>query len=143
MNKLSRGFTLIEVLVASLILFLVVTSMMTIYRGALLNSSQATQSLSLVNYIPHIRSSITESIRSTSFKTKTQGELFYQEIRFTWEANLMGNGRAFDLENMSFGATKVIPDIGQGATPLYLWKVDLVVEKENKQRQFEFWEVSW
>ena len=143
MNKYNKGFSLIEVLVASLILFLVVVSMMSVYRGALLSSTKATESLELVSLVPHVRTSITEIIRESAFQTQLEGELFYKDTQFFWEANIMANGRAFDLENINFGNSVIMPDTGQGATPMYLWKVTLEVKVGNKLREFEFWEVSW
>ena len=62
-NKKSAGFTLLEVLLAAFILFLVITSVTLVYRGAILSSGKAERSLLISGSVPSIRMIITEAFR--------------------------------------------------------------------------------
>ena len=48
----AKGFTLIEVLVASMILFATIASSGVLYSGSLLASEKATQNIKISNVIP-------------------------------------------------------------------------------------------
>ena len=128
MKGRERGFTLLEVLLAGFILFLVLTSMTQVYRGAMLASGKAEKTLSLVASVPAIRIIVSEAITESLARS---GEGSYGEIDFTWTAALAYEGLPpFDLRRDA-------PDI-----IYYLWDVDLKVTQGNLARQYEFRELS-
>ena len=58
-----RGFTLLEVLLAGFILFMVLSSMTLVYRGALLSSEKASRALSIAAALPMIRVIVTQQLK--------------------------------------------------------------------------------
>ena len=88
-----RGFTLLEVLLAGFILFLVLTSMTLVYRGAMLSSSKAERSLLMSAAVPSVRSLITESLRSDSPNASHRGADSFGDMDYTWDATLTYTGR--------------------------------------------------
>ena len=122
------GFTLLEVLIAGFILFLVLTSMTQVYRGALLASGKAEKTLSLVASVPAVRIIITEAITESMERS---GEGSHGEVSFTWTAALAYEGLP------SLDLLRDAP-----STKYYLWDVDLKVTQGDLARQYECSEIS-
>ena len=139
--RAQKGFTLLEVLVASLILFLVIVTMMNVYRGAILSSSKAERSLSLVAEVPQLRPLITQEIQASSGESYIERSGVIGEISFQWRAEPVIKGRAYSPENEDMDSP--FYRSGRGSTLLYLWVVDLTVSMEGMQRSYQFEELSW
>lgn len=140
----SKGFTLIEVLVASLILFLVITTMMSVYRGALLSSNKANHTLVFSTKILQLKTVITENLRKTSSLSSQSGNGRLDTLDYEWIAEPQVTGLGFHPEN--FPIDMVIAtgtNSPQGSTPLHLWKINITLYNNNQQRQYEFWELTW
>lgn len=128
MKVKEHGFTLLEVLLAGFILFLVLTSMTQVYRGAMLASGKAENTLSLVASVPAIRIIITEAITESMERS---GEGSFGDVDFTWTAVPAYEGLP------SLYLLSDTPDI-----KYFLWDVDLKVTQGNLARQYEFREIS-
>ena len=134
-SKHQQGFTLIEVLIAGVILFMVIASTTLVYRSALLSSNKAQQTLTITGYIPIIADNITEQLQQLDLGTqnKLQGEGGFMDVTYYWQANLIQAKAAQPVLDGFSGET-----IAQ--EPRYrLWQVDLELNlgATNKRYQYE------
>ena len=142
-NK-QQGFTLIEVLIASLILVLSLLTAMNIYQGALANSQSATHTLHFQRHIMPLKTLITQSIRQSSPLNTIQQQLVYADIDVSWQARPVATGLPFHPDNSPLETVVVTNQNNpQGATPVHLWRVDVQLTYHKKQRAYSFWELSW
>ena len=72
MNR-QRGFTLLEVLIAGFILFLVISSMTFVYRGAFLSSNKAESAIKFTAAIPSIKQLVSGKIRASAKEQNLSG----------------------------------------------------------------------
>jgi len=140
-QRYESGFTLLEVLISSTILFMVITTMMSVYRGALITSQKSESALEGMAYIDEIRFSIKENL----FKN-VPGEKFIitgEYDGFTYEASItsVAKARSYHPDNKNFDL-KVSADISV-STEVYLWKVSLDIIKDDIARNFTYWEITW
>ena len=124
-----QGFTLLEVLLAGFILFLTLTSLTEVYRGALLSSGKAEQVLSMTGPIPPIRVIITNALVEDGLQA---GEGTYGDLDYTWSATLAYEGRP------SLAVLEETP-----MARYFLWDIDLKVTKGKLVRRYNFRELSW
>jgi hypothetical protein len=124
-----RGFTLLEVLLAGFILFLVLTSLTEIYRGALLSSGKAEQALSMTGPVPSIRVMISDALVEDG---RRSGEGSYGDLDYAWKATLAYEGRP------SLAVLEETPK-----AKYFLWNIALTVTRGGLIRQYGFREVSW
>ena len=132
-NKKSAGFTLLEVLLAAFILFLVITSVTLVYRGAILSSGKAERSLLISGSVPSIRMVITEAFRDNPQYEGHVGEGSYGKLNYQWVATLTHLGQPSLLLQRDTGR-----DIRY-----YLWHVELQVSRGGASRTYNFSEISW
>ena len=141
MHSGARGFTLIEVLIAALILFLVITTMMTIYQGAMLSSAKASQNVDTSLHIQYVKSAISEQIKSGAVQASHEQVGKFKNIDYQWMVTKVARGRALHPDNLDFNVD--IPGVNRGSKMVYLWKVNVVINIDNLQKKYEYWEVSW
>ena len=128
------GFTLLEVLLAGFILFLTIMAMTLVYRGALLSSAKAEQSLSVVASVPSIRAIISEKFHRSVSEGIYFGSGVFGSVNFSWVATL----RLEAEPNRIFA-----DDSGLDVEFRYsLWDVELTLTKGNLIRRYSFSEVS-
>ena len=128
------GFTLLEVLLAGFILFLTIMAMTLVYRGALLSSAKAEQSLSVVASVPSIRAIISEKFHRSVSEGIYFGSGVFGSVNFSWVATL----RLEAEPNRIFA-----DDSGLDAEFRYsLWDVELTLTKGSLIRRYSFSEVS-
>ena len=142
-NK-AQGFTLVEVLVAALILFMVITTMMTIYRGAMLTSIKAEGSLDFSTQIIQLKTTITEAIRNHRSLSELAASGTIADIDYNWVAQAHASGVASHPDNLPI--TEIIATQSNhpsGSTPVHLWRVSVELKRNNRVREYEFWEISW
>ena len=80
------GFTLLEVLIASVILFSVIVTSTLVYRGAMLSSDKAEQALSVSVAAHSIQRIVTDEFRELKDRSQSSGEGRYGEITYRWRA---------------------------------------------------------
>ena len=133
--KRQQGFTLLEVLLAGFILFLTIATMTMVYRGALLSSSKAEQSLQMSAAVLPVRQIITTGFREADFAEQRSGEGQYGNVVFLWTASLVQIGRPPSVvqEDMSM----------DGEIEYFLWRVNMRLTLGSVCRQYTFSEVSW
>ncbi len=128
-----RGFTLLEVLLAGFILFLVLTSMTLVYRGALLSSAKAEASLVMTAAVPSIRILITESIRQSSHISDHGGSGSFGNLDYQWVATLAYEGQP----------SIIAQEDARTKFRYYLWDIDINLSQGNARRNYQFREISW
>ena len=144
MNKLANshrahGFTLVEVLVASVILFSSLAAVTLIYRGALLSSTKANQEMASTSVVPvilqHIRSQIRANGNNEAEELSGSGEEW--EVNYNWQAVIKSYKPAPPIFDV---------DSGQYVTqPLKykLWQVELTMNTQGTERSYSYEELSW
>lgn len=132
-NKMN-GFTIIEVLIASFILFLVISSASLIFSSTIKSKHAATESLNLHGYVPilmdHIGVQIKRETSSVSLKDRS-ANLF--DIHYEWSAEVSSRKTVRSRETLS----------ETGVTEALLWDVDLTISTKTKSETFEFSILSW
>jgi type II secretory pathway component PulJ len=139
MNKPSGGFTLVEVLVASVILFSVLAAVSLVYRGAITASTKATQHLVLNAEVRGIVIQIEEALYKVSLteKDETSLEGKVNGVSFNWHAEVVDYRSAPQKFNV---------DIGQFVTPpkkYKLWQVTLELKHGGLTKQYQFFQLGW
>lgn len=132
-----HGFTLIEVLVASFILFLVITSITMVYRGALLSSHKAEQVVRFSGMVDPISEQVRSQVQSATGQQEIQGRGKMGEIEYEWQAKVMQYTTAPEQFNIETG------EIEAGEITFYLWNVKMQLQLNSTQRQYQLTELSW
>ena len=134
--KRQRGFTLLEVLIAATILFTVLAVATETYRNALLASSRAEGSWSLLTPLPLITSSIRSQLRSNPVE-KLDGRSELLGVSYEWQAATIRYGappRRFDPDATDFISYQ----------PRFrLYDVRLKLRRAGQERAFLYQEVAW
>lgn len=148
MNKFSQnsfiisrnsGFTLIEVMVATVILISSIAVMSMVYRGAFISSKKANEYVKITGYLPSVLASVRYDIRQQGNSELSQlnnnGDAW--DVTYKWQANLIDFQSApekFDDESASF----ITP-----AKKYKLWQVDLTLQRDTLTKHYSFKELSW
>ncbi len=135
-NKKNKGFTLIEVLVASFILFLVLAAITMVYRGALLSSNKAERTLQYSSLVEPISEQIRLQLQSST-NNELQGQGSMGVINFTWSARQAFQAKAPALLDAESG------ELSQGNKTFRLWHITLTLQLKTSSREYHFSEVSW
>jgi prepilin-type N-terminal cleavage/methylation domain-containing protein len=133
------GFTLVEVLVASVILFSVLASVSLIYRGAILSSEKASNHIAINAEVKQIIAQIEKIVleKSKGQETHAEGQGKSNAVGYRWQAS---------LERISSAPAKFDPDSGNFVTPpqkykLWLVNIDLSLNKTTKH--YVFYQLGW
>ena len=126
------GFTLLEVLIASVILFSVIVTSTLVYRGAILSSDKAEQALSVSVAAHSIQRIVTDEFRQLKDRSQPSGEGRYGEVTYRWRA-----------EETHKGTRTGAPDGSTPARQFSLWRIHLTISKGKMTKQFQFSEISW
>ncbi|WDE13266.1 PulJ/GspJ family protein [Thalassomonas haliotis] len=135
----TRGFTLIEVLVATIILFTSIATVSMIYRGAFLSSEKADRHIKVTSVLPALLANIRNDIRaqgnSPEEELSKQGKAWY--VQYSWRAKLVDHKSA---------PRRLDVDTGNYITPplkYKLWLVELTMQFQTTTREYQFYELSW
>lgn len=133
------GFTLIEVMVAAVILFSVIAAVSMVYRGAFLSSEKANGHVILTGILPALLANIRDDIRSQGnyIESKLSKSSNIWSVEYNWQAKLIMQERA---------PKKLDVDTGSYITPplkYKLWLVDLEVKNQASSQKYQFYEMSW
>jgi len=137
--KKTSGFTLVEILVASVILFASIAMVSMVYRGAYISSDKADGHINITGVLPAVLATIRDDIRArgNSNLTELKNEANMWDVNYQWQASLLQHKsppKRYDLDSGSF----VIP-----AKKYKLWQVDLTLKRDNLVKQYQFNELSW
>ncbi len=139
MNNKKNGFTLIEVMVATVILISSVAAMSMVYRGAFLSSDKADKHINITGVLPSVLAVIRDEVRQlgNSDLERLSGQGSAWDVRYQWSATLVDFQSApekFDSESESF----IVPD-----KKYKLWQVELTLERNSLIKDYVFKELSW
>lgn len=137
--KIKSGFTLIEVLVASMILFASITAISLIYKGAYLTSVKSDAHITVSGAVPVILANIKDKIRAEGESTavKLSGEGNVWGVQYSWQA---------ELENIKAAPNLFDPDSGkdvESPQKYKLWQVDLNIHYKTLKQPYQYNEISW
>ena len=135
----NQGFTLIEILVASVILFSAIAMVSLVYRGAFLSSEKANNHITITGVLPSVLSTIKQSIRNKGNSTANQlsDKNSTWGVDYHWNANLIENKSA---------PRKLDPFTQQLDNPplkYKLWLVHLTLVTNGLTKEYNFNELSW
>ncbi|MCS0028276.1 PilW family protein [Vibrio diabolicus] len=125
-----KGFTLIEALVASMILFAVITSMSMLYQSTIKAELKAKQSIEYSSAIPFILDQIRYQIRNERIDN---GEGYAQGAYYHWNASEIDRKAGYVPEGLE-------DEYGAQQRRFVLWSVTLTVENRAPIVYKEF---SW
>jgi hypothetical protein len=136
MGNHSRGLTLIEVLIASTILFVAITVVSETYRASLAASDRSDRFIRLVTPMPLITSSIRDVLR-----TEVQP-------RVVGGGRILGVDYQFEAASTAFlpPPRRFDPDAGEVVdyAPRYrLYDVKLELKRAGVRRSYIYQEVAW
>lgn len=133
-TKYPKGFTLIEVLIAGVILFMVIAVTTLVYRSALLSSNKAEQVLAITGYLPIIIDNITEDLQrqDTGSQNSLQGHGNTMQVTYNWRARLIQSHSALPVLNSFSGESVVQP------ARYRLWEMDLTLTLGDSTRRYEY-----
>jgi type II secretory pathway component PulJ len=130
------GFTLIEVLIAAVILFATITVVSESYRASLASGQRATTMVELLTPVPLIISTIRARIRERP------------EQRLTEEGQLLGVRYAFEAVSVRFEPPPPSIDFEMQTLRVFkpryrLYEVTLHLERRSVKRRFVYQELAW
>jgi type II secretory pathway pseudopilin PulG len=138
MKDRRAGFTLLETLIAALILFSVLAVMTEVLRTSLRSSVTAEASLALSEAAAALRPQITDTLRNQDPRQNLhEGDGVYNGLSFRWSADKINEGRTLTIVE-----SEVASAADQGR-PVFLWSVELIVNSGGRERRFAFTELSW
>lgn len=133
------GFTLIEVLVAGFILFLVISAATLVYRGATLSSQKAESSLYINGMLPLVVDKVQAVIRTEGqgniVELSGQGEM--ADVSYVWSATVTEYRAA---------PPQILPEstiVSPPSNRFKLWQLNLNLTYRQHERQFRYLEFSW
>lgn len=127
----NEGFTLIEVLIASLIMFISIAAFSMVFRSALISSSSAENHVATSSIIPLIQNEISHHLQ---MKTDNgQGRLLGRNYRWT----------AKKLKETKPPPRYLAEKIVQQNHTATLWQVTLIVSYKGRETEYELGEISW
>ena len=134
--KNNSGFTLIEVLIASLILFSSLALIAELFSSSLLTSNKASETTKLYQVSPAAITSIKSQIRSSKERENKQafsGTVIVQGVVFDWQASLISLKRP----------PTFLGDIGSMPEIFGRYNVSVIAHLDEKLVPFEFEVATW
>lgn len=133
----TKGFTLVEIMVASVILFTAITLLTFVYRTAVLSSGKAANNVKITSTVTMVMSNIQSHIRGANALTPLSGNGRIDDVEYQWQSTLLKKAsppKRFD------------PDEGKWVTEAeryYFWQVDLTLTYGSLVKDYRYNEVSW
>lgn len=132
-----QGFTLLEVLLATVILFTVLAVMTTVYRQAVLTSQKAEQRVAASSQVPFIIDTIAELIRNAEGQSQASGEGKLLGVSYHWQAQPVWRRHPTERPDTVSG------EIRQPQRWFTLWQVTLTIQMQGAERSYNYQELSW
>lgn len=135
----NSGFTLIEVMVAAVILFSVIATVSMVYRGAFLSSEKADKHINLAAVMPSILAVIKADIQSKENERKNllTGKNSAWQVNYQWQATLL------EQKSPPKKYDPFTQKLADAEIKYKLWQVQLTLRYKNLVKQYQFKELSW
>ena len=134
--KVSKGFTLLEVLIAAIILFSALALISEIFKSGMLSTEKTVINAKYYQVTPSAITAIKANLR-TSVKAQNissiHGEVLLFNIVYLWQANRTTFNSA---PNDDFSDFKEYDRFS-------VYQVDVVAKFDNRERQFSFEVATW
>lgn len=134
--KTLRGFTLIEVLLAAVILFSALSLAVMALQTLRQSSAQAEKSIKTLDPARMISLIIQQQIRANP-EADLQGEGDAQQVHYRWQAKIIAKGSAPERFDFDAGTSVVPPE------RFRLFLVDLELTYQGRTEQLQFKELAW
>lgn len=142
-SKLSRivqsngGFTLLEVLIASVILFMFIAMAAQIFRQSALSSVKAERAVQVTAVVPVLVETIRHNIREAKSGRDLSGGGELNGLNYRYTATLTQRKPPIAGFDMNTNEFRRFPD------KFNLWDVDLYVRIDGYERHWIYEEFSW
>ena len=133
MKYRQSGFSLIEVLVASLIMFISLTVFTSVFRGALISTQRASDVLSGSAAATLVLENISSQLRVGHQQREQSGEEYLLGYSFSWSAQVVKSTRP---PARYFGKDLIQPE-----HELKVWQITLV--NKDTSETFHYQDFSW
>jgi len=132
----NNGFTLVEVLIASTILFAVLVTVSVSFQSAKENSQKADTVLRLLQPLPAIQSQIRAELQ-VGVGRDTQGSGNLLGVHYEWRGNIIKSApppAQFQLETNDYLTYR---------DRFFLYQITLTLTSLNYHREFSYTELAW
>lgn len=129
MSNKQGGFSLMEVLIASFIMFIALAVFTLVFRGAILSSDKATQHLSLSAYASLLVENVSSELAARHSLDETQGEGKLFDLIYKWRAQVV---KRANPPARYFGKEEI-----QLEHEAKIWRVEIQIQGLDKQFVFE------
>lgn len=139
MQAKPNGFTLIEVMVASVILFSVISVVSVVYKGVVESTIKSSNHVSISGSIPFISRLIVEELRVANIspqETLSQKGR-WSDVDFSWQATIDSISSALPLTDPE--SSKII----QPPAKFISWNVVLEISSGSSSQTFSYQELTW
>lgn len=132
------GFTLVETLIAAVIMFMVLSAATMLYRNAVTASIRAQDRIELTKAAPFVLEEIRYQLRTKGRELESfsgNGRVF--EMEYTWRAQVIQRGsppREIDLSSGEYVEQPI---------RFKLWSISVSLIQKGYQLDKEFIEVTW
>lgn len=134
--KSAKGLTLIEVLVAAVILFAALSLSAVSISSLRQSSAQAEKIIKTLQPARMIMLSIREHIRANP-QDSVSGQGKVELVSYRWQAQLLTTGSAPEQLDIDSGSVVTPPE------RFRLYRVDLILEFAGRTEQLQFKEFAW
>lgn len=135
-NK-AAGFTLIEVLVASIILFMFIMMASQAFSQSAQSSLKAERAVKVAGIVPLLVDNIKSEIFAAKTLADVVGEGHFQQVNYSWKATLVERKPPIE------GFDPLLLDFRSYKDKYNLWRVDLTVSVDKYQRHWVYEELTW
>lgn len=129
----TNGFTLLEVLIASFILFAALVSLTLIYNSAALSSSKATESVKRSGQLILLMDILGQKIKAQHQASELEGSGQLHDMKYQWRAKVI---KAVRPPARHFGKELIQPQ-----HQAKVWRISVTFS--DNQAPLSFSEVSW
>jgi type II secretory pathway pseudopilin PulG len=133
----SRGFTLIEVLIAAVILFSSISIVSQAFRGSLISSIKAKRSVQVAAIVPLLLSTIEYRLQTQSLNKVVFQEGVIDEAKFTWTASVIKKDGPPARLSPEDGEVIIFED------KFYLWQVNLIIQQQETKNEYSYKQITW
>ena len=131
-----KGFTLVEVLVAAVILIAALGLTSTAVKSLRIQAAQADKAISMVSPVRSIVAVIRQDIRESP-QAQMQGKGQLLGVAYNWVAR---------VEKQAAAPARISEDTGsldESPARFFLYSVELTLEQGARQQSFQYKELAW
>lgn len=131
----NQGFTLIEVLIASFIMFISLAAFTLVFRSAIISSDKAENNVSSAAYVDVMLGDISAQLFQNKQLTKLQGNGALFGRNYSWKASVIN---VTQPPARYFGQT-----LSQAEHQAKIWRIALSISYNQKISEYQYQEVTW